>query len=156
MSNYVIVLVEKSKEVATMSMIRWQPFSELLSLRQAMERLFEDSFVRPSRLFTVLGKEIGVAIDMYQTPDDVVVKATLPAVKPQEVESTISGDTLTIKGETKAEAEVKKEDYVYQERRYGSFRRSITLPSSLKTEKAEEVKPKQIKVTAKGVIEGKE
>ena len=139
-----------------MSMIHWQPFSELLSLRQAMERLFEDSFVRPSRLFTILGEEVGVAIDMYQTPDDVVVKATLPAVKPQEVEITISGDTLTIKGESKAEEEVKKEDYVYQERRYGSFRRSITLPSSLKTEKAEEVKPKQIKVTAKGVIEGKE
>lgn len=155
-----------------MSMIRWQPFSELVSLRQAMERLFDDSFVRPSRLFTVLGEETGIPIDMHQTADDVVVKATLPAVKPEEVEITISDGTLTIKGEHKEEEEVKREDYLHRERRYGSFSRSLTLPSSLETEKAEatfengvltltipraeEVKPKQIKVKAKGVIEGKE
>jgi HSP20 family protein len=100
----------------------------------------------------------------------VVVKASLPGVKPEDVDITISGDTLTIKGETKTEEEVKREDYLYQERRYGSFSRTIALPSSLQTDKAEatfengvltltipkieEVKPKTIKVKPKEVIEG--
>jgi len=94
-----------------------------------------------------------------------VVKATLPGLKPDDVTIDISGDMLTIKGETKAEQEVKKEDYMYQERRYGAFSRSVILPSGLRTEKceatmedgvltltipkAEQVKPKAIKVKAK-------
>ena len=94
-----------------------------------------------------------------------MVKATLPGLKPDDVTIDISGDMLTIKGETKAEQEVKKEDYIYQERRYGAFSRSVILPSGLKTEKceatmddgvltltipkAQQVKPKAIKVKAK-------
>ncbi len=94
-----------------------------------------------------------------------MVKATLPGLKPDDVTIDISGDMLTIKGETKAEQEVKKEDYMYQERRYGAFSRSVILPSGLRTEKceatmedgvltltipkAEQVKPKAIKVKAK-------
>jgi HSP20 family protein len=131
----------------------------------------EESFFRPSRLLSLLGEELRPALDVYQTASEVVVKAALPGVKPEEVEITISGDVLTIKGETKAEQEVKREDYLYQEQRYGAFTRSITLPSALNTEKAEatfedgvltltiprteEAKPKAIKVKPKGVIEGK-
>jgi HSP20 family protein len=148
-----------------MAIERWQPFSELMSLRQAMDKLFEDSFVRPSRGLTALGEVPIPALDIYQTPSDVVVKATLPGLKPEDVTIDISGEMLTIKGETKAEQEIKKEDYLYQERRYGAFSRSVILPSGLKTEKseatmedgvltltipkAEEVKPKAIKVKPK-------
>jgi len=154
-----------------MSIARWQPFTELMSLRQAMDRLFEDSFVSPSRILGTFGAGAAVPIDMYHTANDVIVKATLPGVKPEEVDITITGDTLTIKGETKTEEEVKREDYFYQEHRYGAFSRSVTLPSGLNTDKAEatfdngiltltipkaeKVKPKQIKVKAKGTIEGK-
>ncbi|MBA7696158.1 Spore protein SP21 [subsurface metagenome] len=154
-----------------MSMMRWQPFSELMSLRQAMDKLFEDSFVTPSRLLSTFGPGIATPIDMYHTANDVVVKATLPGVKPEEVDITITGDNLTIKGETKAEEEVKREDYLYQEHRYSASSRSVTLPSGLNTDKAaasfdngiltltipksERVKPKSIKVKAKGIIEGK-
>ncbi len=154
-----------------MSMIRWEPFRELVSLRQAMDRLFEESFVRPSRFLRLLGEEVHPAIDMHQTANEVVIRAALPGVKPEDVEINITGDTLTIKGETKAETEVKREDYLCQECRYGAFSRYITLPSALKTEKAEasfedgvltltipraeEAKPKTIKVKPKGVIEGK-
>jgi len=154
-----------------MSMIRWEPFKELMSLRQAMDRLFEESFVRPSRLLGLFSEEAMPPIDMYQTAKEVVVKAALPGVKPDEVDVAITGDTLSIKGETKAIEEVKREDYVYQEHRYGAFSRSIKLPSDLKTDKAEatfengiltltipraeEAKPKTIKVKTKGVIEGK-
>lgn len=153
-----------------MSMIRWEPFRELMSLRQAMERLFEESFIRPSRLLGLIGGEEKLPIDMYQTANEVVVKVAVPGVKPEEVEITISGDILTIKGETKATEEVKRGDYLYQEHRYGAFTRSITLPSALQSDKAEatfdngiltltipraeEAKPKIIKVKTKGVIEG--
>jgi len=148
-----------------MSIMRREPFSELVSLRQAMDKLFEDSFVRPSRMLAAFGEAAVPAMDVYQTPNEFVVKASLPGIKPDDVNIDITGDTLTIKGETKAEQEIEKEDYLYQERRYGSFCRSLVLPSGLqadKTEatiengiltltipKAEEAKPKAIKVKAK-------
>ena len=148
-----------------MAIERWQPFSELMSLRQAMDKLFEDSFVRPSRALAALGEVAAPALDVYQTPSEVVVKATLPGLKPEDVSIDVTGETLTIKGETKAEQEIKKEDYLYQERHYGTFSRSVVLPSGLKPDKAEatmedgvlnltipkaeEVKPKVIKVKAK-------
>lgn len=148
-----------------MAIQRWQPFSELMSLRQAMDRLFEDSFVRPSRVLTTLGEAAAPALDVYQTPNEVVVKTALAGLKPEDINIDITGDTLTIKGETKAEQEIKKEDYLYQERRHGAFSRSVVLPGGLKPDKAEasledgiltlsipkaeETKPKAIKVKAK-------
>ena len=148
-----------------MAIERWHPFTELMSLRQAMDKLFEDSFVRPSRVLSTLGELGAPTLDIYQTPDEVVVKASLPGLKPEDVSIDITGETLTIKGETKAEQEIKKRDYIYQERRYGAFSRSLILPSGLKPDKAEAtmedgvltltipkaegVKPKAIKVTAK-------
>jgi len=148
-----------------MAIERWQPFSELMSLRQAMDKLFEDSFVRPSRGLAALGEVAVPALDVYETPSELVMKATLPGLKPEDVTIDITGETLTIKGETKAEQEVKKEDYLYQERRCGAFSRSVALPGGLKTDKseatiedgvltitvpkAEEVKPKAIKLKAK-------
>jgi len=154
-----------------MSMMRWEPFRELMSLRQAMDRLFEESFVRPSRILGLFGEEAQPPIDMYQTPKEVVIKVALPGVKPEEVDVTIAGDTLTIKGETKTSEEAQREDYLYQEHSYGAFTRSVKLPPDIKSEKAEatfengiltltipraeEAKPKAIKVKPKGAIEGK-
>jgi HSP20 family protein len=147
--------------------MRWDPFADV---RQAMDRALEESF-RPLRVLRGFEEIAPLPIDIYHTPNEVVVKASLPGVKPEDVDITISGDTLSIKGETKTEEEVEREDYLYQERRYGSFSRVITLPGSLQTDKAEatfengvltltipkleEVKPKSIKVKAKGVIEDK-
>jgi HSP20 family protein len=108
-----------------------------MSLRQAVDRLFEDSFVRPSRALAALGEVTVPALDIYQTPNEAVVKATLPGVKREDVSIDITGETLTIRGETKAEEEVKREDYLYQQRRHGSFSRSVVLPGGLKTDKAE-------------------
>jgi HSP20 family protein len=152
-----------------MTMMRWEPFREVMSLRDAMDRLFEDSFISPWRLGGD-SQRWGLPIDMYQTDNDVVVKATLPGLKPDEVDISITGDTLTIKGEHKEEQETKDEDYFYRERRYGAFSRSVPMPVSVKSDKAEavfengiltltlpkaeEVKPKQIKVKASKMIEG--
>jgi len=107
---------------------------------------------------------------MYQTHNDVVVKAALPGFKPDEVDISITGDTLIIKGEHKEEQEGKQEDYFYKEHRYGTFSRSVTIPVQVKSDKAEatfengvltltlpkaeEVKPKHIKVKPKAMIEG--
>ena len=154
-----------------MNLIKWQPFPELTTLRHAMDRLFEDTAVNPWH-FTRLALDGAEApIDMYHTDESVVVKASIPGVEPEDVDISITGDTLTIKGETKSEEEVKEEHYFRKERRYGAFSRSILLPTSLKTDKAEatfdngvltltipkaeEQKPKQIKVKPKGAIEGK-
>lgn len=148
-----------------MAIERWHPFTELVSLREAMDRLFEDSFVRPTRFLRAFGEEAMPALDVYQTPNEVIVKAALPGLKPEDVSIDITGETLTIKGETKAEQHIRKEDYLYQERRYGAFSRSVVLPGGLKPDKAEaamedgiltltipkaeEIKPKTIKVKAK-------
>ena len=146
------------------SLIRWEPFSDLISLRDAMDRLFEESFVRTRGFPTVFRAE-GLAIDMYETAGSLVVKTSVPGVKPEDIEITITGSMLTIKGKTKIEEKVEKENYVRQERRYGSFHRSVALPESVVADKAEavyehgiltltipkseEAKPKTIKVEAK-------
>jgi HSP20 family protein len=148
-------------------LMRWEPFSDL---RQAMDRAVEES-MRPLSVLRGIGEIANMPLDVYQTPTELVVEAAISGVKPEDVEITITGDTLTISAESKAEEEVKKADYLYRERRYGSSTRTIMLPKSLKTDKAEatfehgvlkltipkaeEAKPKQIKVKAKGLIESK-
>lgn len=152
-----------------MALQRWDPFKEVMTLRNAMDKLFEESFVRPSSLWLDFDGGRTIPIDMYQTDNDIVVKASLPGFKPEEVDISITGDTLTIKGEHKEEKEARDEDYFCRERYYGAFSRSVTLPVEVKAEKAEatfengvltltlpkseEARPKQIKVKAKPMIE---
>jgi len=135
---------------------------EMMSLREAMDRLFDDAFTRPISASGVSGMP---AIDMYQTNDDVVVKASLPGLKAEDVDITVTGETLTLRGEFKQENEQKESDYHIRESRYGSFERSILLPTDVKSDKAaahfedgvltitmpiaEEVKPKSITIKAK-------
>jgi HSP20 family protein len=146
------------------NLIRWDPFRESMSLRTAMDRLFEDSLIRPEA-WIVPSPLTDLAVDVYETKDDVVVKAALVGIKPEDAEITLTGNTLQIRGESKQENEVKAENYIRQERRYGSFSRTLTLPDGLKGDKAEatfenemltlripkseEIKPKTIKVKAK-------
>ncbi len=142
---------------------RWEPLGEFVPVRRAMDRMFDGFFGRPWRLGQELRGEGGLLpLDVYQTPENLVVKATLPGVKPEDVGITITGDSLSIKAEKKAEEETKEEDYFIRERRYGSRSRTISLPSGLNTDKAEasfehgvltlsipkveEAKPKEVKV----------
>lgn len=120
-----------------MSIVRWEPFSDVLSLREAMDRLFEESVVRPgSRILAPYGAS-ELALDMYETDDYVVVTAALPGVKPEDVEITITGDVLQIKGESKSETKDEKATYLRQERRYGAFSRTIALAAPIQAEKAD-------------------
>lgn len=145
------------------SIIRWEPFNELVSLRDAMDRLFEESIVRPRGWLAPFAEAL--AVDVYQTKDDVVVTAAVPGIKPEDLDISVVGDTVTIKGEFKREEKVEDENYVRQERRYGSFCRSIPMPAPVNADKAtaefengvlkltlpkvEEAKAKSIKVKPK-------
>ena len=144
------------------NLTRWEPMREMMSLREAMDRLFDDAFTRP---LSISGVSAAPAIDMYQTDEDVVVKATLPGVKAEDVDITVTGETLTIHGEYKQENEQKNTRYHIREQRSGSFERSLLLPTDVKADKAkadfengiltitmpiaEEVKPKSITIKAK-------
>jgi HSP20 family protein len=142
------------------SIVRWDPFRDMESVRDAMERMFEERSLRSAMPFW--GPE-SLAVDMWETDDNVVVKTAIPGLKPEDIDLSVTGDTLTIRAETKEEEEIKRENYLRRERRYGSLCRSIALPGGLETDKAEadysdgiltltfpkaeEIKPKSIKVT---------
>jgi HSP20 family protein len=145
------------------NIIRWEPAREMMTLREAMDRLFDDAFTRP------LGFNNGTwsvpAVDMYQTDNEVVVKAVLPGIKGDEVQINVTGEILTIKGETKHEEEKKEKSYHLREHRWGAFERSIALPTEVVADKAkaefengvltvtlpkaDEVKPKTISIKTK-------
>ena len=147
-------------------LIPWRPFREL----EEMERRFEDIFGRPfmsAAWRRVPAEERGwaPAIEVFEKEDRFIVKAELPGMKQEDIDVSVVGDMLTIKGERKAETEVKEEDYYCCERSYGGFSRSVALPSTVDAGKIEasyedgvlevslpkapEVKPKKISVSAK-------
>jgi HSP20 family protein len=121
-----------------MTMMRWEPPGELMRLRQAMDRVLGEGFGRPLSLWPESGL-VDVFVDMYQTDRDVVVKATLPGVNAEDVQISVSGNLLTIKGEHSEEEVVNEADYIHRERRCGTFSRSLPLPVSVNSDKAEAV-----------------
>ena len=145
------------------NLTRWEPVREMMTLREAMDRLFDDAFTRPLSLRD--GGWSTPAIDMYQTDNDVIVKAALPGFKAEDVQINVTGDVLTIRGEMKHEEEQKDKSWHIREQRWGSFERSVSLPTNVVSDKAqadfdngiltitlpkaEEVKPKTITVKAK-------
>ena len=145
---------------------RWEPTSEFMTLRDAMDRLFDDAFTRPFSPIRNGGAAwSSLPIDMYQTNDDVVVKAVVPGFRPEQVQINVTGDVLTIRGETSQEEETKEKSWHIREHRFGSFERSVALPVNVVSNKAtaefengvltitlpksEAVKPKTITVKTK-------
>ena len=146
-----------------MSLTRWDPFREMLSLREAMDRLFEESFVRPTGRWPLpRATGLTVAADLHETDDDIVVTVDLPGLKPEDVDISVTENTLTMMGEFRSEEEGERGNVHFQERRYGSFQRSVALPAPIDADaseaafedgvltvtlpKTEAVKPKQIEV----------
>lgn len=149
-----------------MSIVKWSPLRELEDMRKDMDRLFEDFFAPgQKRRRGWLKPDIGVVvpnIEMYDRKSEIVVKAELPGVSKDNIDLTITKDSLTLKGEVKKEEEIKEEDYYACERSYGSFTRTVALPVEVDSEKAkasfkngvleivlpkkEEAKPKEIKI----------
>lgn len=119
-----------------MSIDRWDPFRDMLALREAMDRMFQQNLTRPSQLLSGL-RGGPVPLDVVDRQDAYVVRAGIPGVKPEDVEITIDGDTLTIRGETKGQEEQPGENYLVREQHYGRWQRSITLPRAVDSAKAE-------------------
>jgi HSP20 family protein len=143
------------------NLMRFEPVRQMLSMREMMDRMLQDIYDQPSGF-----REGGFPVlDMIQTEDDVIVKATLPGVKPEDLQLSVTGEVLTLRGEIKQEEEVKDATYHLKERSYGSFSRSISLPAQVVADKAkaefengvltlvlpkaEEVRPKSISVKVK-------
>jgi HSP20 family protein len=139
---------------------RWDPFQDVLSLREAMNQLVEESFVRPAAGQN--GKNFVPALDLSETAEGYLVEAALPGLKPEDVEITVENNVLTIKGETRQEVDDKQRNFHRVERRFGAFQRTVGLPTTVKADaiqasltngvlrleipKAEEVKPRKISV----------
>jgi HSP20 family protein len=145
------------------TLTRWQPWYEMNTLQRAFERLLDESLA-PRMLTPLYPDTFELAIDVAEDDNTYIVKATVPGVKPEDVEITMQDHVLTIKGETKADKEVKEGRYYLRERRFGSFVRSLTMPAPVKAEainatyengvltvrlpKMEQAKPKKIAVQA--------
>ncbi len=144
-----------------MTLHRWEPFREMESLRDAIDRLFRDSFVHSRGTLAPAGQG-SFALDLAETADTFVVRAALPGIKPEDVEITAQGNTLTIRGQSQVEEERQGQNWLLRERQSGSFQRSLTLPTPITADqaeaqyengiltltlpKADEARPKQIKV----------
>ena len=150
------------------TLARWEPGRELNTLRDRMDRLFNETFGRGWG-----GGEEGLAntvwmppVDVYETGDSIVLKADLPDVNKDAVDISIENNTLTLRGERKLENETKDKNFYRMERSYGTFTRSFTLPPTVAADKVEasfdngvltltlpkreESKPRQIKVKVTG------
>jgi HSP20 family protein len=121
-------------------MERWEPLRDMMSLRDAMERLIQESFLRPAG--SILPAMRGaMPLDVVERGDAFEIRASLPGIKPEDVQITVQGDVLTIRGATASEQERKgdrddDENWILRERRSGSFYRSLTLPAPLDADRA--------------------
>jgi HSP20 family protein len=147
------------------TLIRWNPIREMMNLRRDFDRLFESALDMPEFNGDTFGGDTttwGLALDLVERENEYIVKASVPGIEPDDLEITLADNTLNVRGEFKKDEETQEEQYRLRERRYGSFARSITLPTAVDREaieaayndgvltltipKTEEVKPKRIPI----------
>jgi len=152
------------KEEDDMTIARFTPLTDIVSLRDAMDRLFEESFIRPNGWNGVSAGHLAVPVDLWETKDAYQLRADVPGVTSDELEINATSDSISIAGEVKGHADVSENGWLRQERRVGKFQRAFTLPIAIdptKVEatfdngvlqlvlpKADNVKPRMIKVNA--------
>jgi len=150
-----------------MAIVRWEPFRDLVTIQDRMNRIFDDAFRGVPRQGAAeedwaLGDSWAPAVDIFENEGNLVLKAELPGIDPTDVDVRVENNVLTLRGERKFESEVKREQYHRVERAYGTFSRSFTLPNLVDTNKIkaefrdgvlrvtlpqrEEAKPKQISI----------
>lgn len=145
-----------------MAIIRWDPFRDLVTLREKMNRLFEEAFTSRGEEKDLIASTWTPSVDIYETENALVLTAELPGLDEKDIEIKIEDNTLTLRGERKFEKETKEENYHRLERSYGSFYRSFTLPNYIDQDKIQaehengilkitmpkkpELKPKKVKV----------
>ncbi|MGQ9672923.1 MAG: Hsp20/alpha crystallin family protein [Candidatus Aminicenantales bacterium] len=154
-----------------MAIIRWDPFRDLMTLRDRMNRLFEDVFTSArGEEKELISSSWTPAVDIYEDENQLVLMAEVPGIDEKDIEIKLEDNTLSIQGERKIEKETKEENYHRIERAYGSFYRSFTLPNYIDQEKIQaehengilkitmpkrpELKPRKVKILK--AAEGKE
>jgi len=146
-----------------MAIARYTPLTDFVSLRDAMDQLFQESFIRPNGSSGVAG-QIAMPVDLWETKDAYHLRADLPGFTPDDIVINVTGDTVSLSGEAKAAADVPSDGWLRQERRSGKFQRAFTLPVQIDSNavtaqfsngvldlvlpKSEAVKPKTVKITA--------
>lgn len=110
------------------------PFGELLQLRRAMERMFDDPFFRPAVASRNGSRRL--PLDVLETPEALVIEAALPGIKPEELEVSVTGDVLTLSAGSESEAASTDSDYRWREVRRGKVTRSVTLPQGVAADQA--------------------
>jgi HSP20 family protein len=142
-----------------MAITRWDPFREVAELQNRVNSLFRDFNEGESSMTT---SNFSPAVDIYEDEKKIVLKVDAPGMQEKDLDVSVENNTLTVKGERKFEKEEKEENFHRIERRYGSFFRAFTLPTTVETEnidakyengvlrlelkKKPEAQPKQIKV----------
>ena len=117
-----------------MSIQRWDPLRDIVTLREAMNSLLEESFVRPrAGMVAMTG---GMAIDLRENDQAYIVETIVAGAKPEDVEISVLGDTLRIAAEVREESDRQGEKWLLRERRFGRFERSLTLPAQVKADEA--------------------
>lgn len=145
-----------------MAVVKWDPFRDLISIQDRMNRLFEQTLSRSREDEGVSATAWTPAVDIYETPDTIVMKAELPGVAREDIQIQINENTLTLQGERRFAKDVQEENYLRLERAYGGFHRSFTLPATVQQDKiralfkdgvlelvlpkAEDAKPKRISI----------
>ena len=120
-----------------MALIRWDPFREMSALQERMNQLFSNVRGQGNVREEELIRSTWIpAVDIFETPEAVVLKAELPGITAQDISVEVKDNILTLKGEKKFEKETKEENYHRMERSYGSFQRAFTLPETVQQEKA--------------------
>ena len=144
------------------SVDRWEPFRNLVDIQGEVNRLFDSVAGRTMAGAPAAGRSWMPAVDMHETKDDLVLRVEVPGVREKDVAVSITGDLLTVRGERRWEDESKDQKFLHVERVYGQFERMIQLPMAVQTDKvkasyrdgvleiklpkAEELKPREIKI----------
>lgn len=145
-----------------MAIIRWDPFRDMVTLREKMNRLFEDVFTGRAEDKELAAGTWAPAVDIYETENELIMTAEVPGIEEKDIEIKIEDNTLSLRGERKFEKETKEENYHRIERSYGSFYRAFTLPNSIDPDKIQaehengvlkismpkrhELKPRKVKI----------
>ena len=119
-----------------MAIVKWDPFRDMITLRDRMDRLFEDSLNRfRGGEEDMTHSTWSPAVDIYETAENIIIKAEIPGVNKKDISVEVKNDSLYLKGERKFEKELKEENYHRMERSYGSFSRVFSLPTSVEQDK---------------------
>jgi len=144
------------------AVVKWDPLRDLLSIQDRMNRLFEQTLSRSRAEEGIAASTWSPAVDIYETPETIVMKAELPGLSREDIEIQIRDNALTLRGERRFAKDAQQENYLRIERAYGAFQRSFTLPATIQQDKiravfrdgvleltlpkAEETKPKKIAI----------